>query len=173
MSLSRHLLRAPRLISCCQRLAVSQKRSYAAEATAARTEMEFTFASPSDVYYQAAQVKQVDVQGLSGSFGVCFNHVPTIAALMPGVVTVHELDGTQKRIFVSSGAITVNNDSTVQLLAEEAHPLERFDKQTVASNLSEATSAVSAARDEKERAEAQIRVDCLQTLQNALTAAAL
>ena len=28
---------------------------------------------------------------------------------------------------VSSGSVTVNADSSVQILAEEAHPLERFD----------------------------------------------
>ncbi|WAR23307.1 ATPD-like protein [Mya arenaria] len=151
MSLSRHFLRAPRLLSQCQRLAVaSQQRCNASEGV--KTEMAFTFASPSDVYYQSSEVRQVDVPSLSGSFGVLVNHVPTIAALMP----------------VSSGAITVNSDSTVQLLAEEAHPLDRFDVQTVSSNLNKANSEVLAARSEEEKAEAQIMVDCLTTLQNAL-----
>ncbi|XP_052774419.1 ATP synthase subunit delta, mitochondrial-like [Mya arenaria] len=167
MSLSRHFLRAPRLLSQCQRLAVaSQQRCNASEGV--KTEMAFTFASPSDVYYQSSEVRQVDVPSLSGSFGVLVNHVPTIAALMPGVVTVTELDGSAKKFFVSSGAITVNSDSTVQLLAEEAHPLDRFDVQTVSSNLNKANSEVLAARSEEEKAEAQIMVDCLTTLQNAL-----
>lgn len=30
---------------------------------------------------------------------------------------------------VGGGAVTVNKDSTVQILAEEAQPIERFDKQ--------------------------------------------
>ena len=29
----------------------------------------------------------------------------------------------------SSGTVTINADSTVQILAEEAHPLDRFDPQ--------------------------------------------
>ena len=29
----------------------------------------------------------------------------------------------------SSGTVTINADSTVQILAEEAHPLDRFDQQ--------------------------------------------
>lgn len=39
------------------------------------------------------------------------------AVLRPGVVTVTENDGKQTKIFVSSGTITVNDDSTVQVKA--------------------------------------------------------
>lgn len=37
------------------------------------------------------------------------------AVLRPGVVTVTENDGKQSKIFVSSGTITVNDDSSVQV----------------------------------------------------------
>jgi len=172
MALSRHLLRAPRLLrQCQQRAVITQQRCNASEEAVARTgdvEMEFTFASPSDVYYKATHVQQVDVVGLSGAFGVLKFHVPTIAALMPGVVSVKEMDGNIKKFFVSSGALTVNNDSTVSLLAEEAHPLERFDSQSVSANLSQAQGEVSGAKSDEERAEAQIKVDCLTSLQSAL-----
>lgn len=49
----------------------------------------------------------MDVPSFSGSFGILPNHVPTLAVLRPGVVTVYEDDGSPKKIFVSSG--TVNN----------------------------------------------------------------
>ena len=52
------------------------------------------------------------------------NHVPSLAVLKPGVVTVFENDGAVKKFFVSSGSVTINEDATVQILAEEAHPLE-------------------------------------------------
>ena len=38
-------------------------------------------------------------------------------------------------VSVSSGAVTVNADCTVQVLAEEAHPLDRFDAQVGGMNL--------------------------------------
>lgn len=41
----------------------------------------------------------------SGSFGILPNHVPTLAVLRPGVVTVYEDDSTSKKIFVSSGTV--------------------------------------------------------------------
>jgi len=51
------------------------------------------------VFYNNSDVKQVDVPSFSGSFGILPSHVPLIAVLKPGVVTVHEQDGNNKRYF--------------------------------------------------------------------------
>ncbi len=69
----------------------------------------------------------MDVPSFSGSFGILPQHVPALAVLKPGVVTVFEDDGAAKKFFVSSGSITINEDSSVQILAEEAHPLADLD----------------------------------------------
>ena len=52
--------------------------------------------------------------------------MPTLAVLKPGVVVVEEEDATVNKYFVSSGSVTVNSDSSVQILAEEATPLDRY-----------------------------------------------
>lgn len=52
-------------------------------------------------------MKQVDVPSFSGSFGILPNHVPTLAVLKPGVVSVYEADGSKKDIFVSSGTVSI------------------------------------------------------------------
>ena len=44
-------------------------------------------------------MKQVDVPSFSGNFGVLADHVPILAVLKPGVVTVHENDTTSKQYF--------------------------------------------------------------------------
>ena len=59
---------------------------------------------------------QVDVPSFSGSFGILPSHVASLAVLKPGVVTVYEDDGATKKFFVSSGSITINDDSSVQIL---------------------------------------------------------
>ena len=41
-------------------------------------------------------MKQVDVPSGTGTFGILPNHVPTLAVLRPGVVTVFEDEGTSK-----------------------------------------------------------------------------
>ena len=75
------------------------------------SQMAFTFAAPNGVHYDSASVKQVDVPSFSGAFGILPDHVPALAVLAPGVVTVYEDSGDSKKFFVSSGSITINDDS--------------------------------------------------------------
>lgn len=68
------------------------------------SDMAFTFAAPNGVHYDAASnVKQIDVPSFSGAFGILPKHVPSLAVLKPGVLTVYEEDGATKKFFVSSG----------------------------------------------------------------------
>ena len=132
------------------------------------SEMSFTFAAPNGVHYNAASVKQVDVPSFSGSFGILPSHVPSLAVLKPGVVTVFENDGATNKFFVSSGSVTINEDSSVQVLAEEAHKLEDLDVNEAKKALQEAQSSVSSASDEVAKAEAQIAVEVAEELVKAL-----
>ena len=59
------------------------------------------------VFYNKANVKQVDVPSFSGSFGILPEHVPLLAVLQPGVLTVIEEDGVSNKYF---GKITLNYD---------------------------------------------------------------
>lgn len=47
-------------------------------------------------YYHNIDVKQVDVPSGTGTFGILPNHVPTLAVLRPGVLTVFEDEGAKK-----------------------------------------------------------------------------
>ena len=155
--------RSPALLRQCSRLVAANQQQQRGN-----SDIAFTFASTSDVYYANAKVNQIDVPGTTSAFGICPNHVPTLAVMTPGIVTVFETDGTQKKFFVSSGSVTVNPDASVQVLAEEAHPLERIDKEAVREGLQKAQSEVSAASSEQAKAEAQIALECYESLQKAL-----
>ncbi|XP_018575145.1 ATP synthase subunit delta, mitochondrial [Anoplophora glabripennis] len=133
------------------------KRGYA-------DEMSFTFAAGNQVYYDNKSVRQVDVPSFSGSFGILPAHVPTLAVLKPGVVSVFENDGKVNQIFVSSGTVTINDDSSVQILAEEAHPVENLDVSAARDILSKAQSQLSSASTDEARAEAQIAVEVGEAL---------
>jgi F-type H+-transporting ATPase subunit delta len=134
------------------------------------SEMSFTFASPGEVFYnQATNVKQVDVPTLSGSFGIIANHVPTLAVLKPGVVTVIENEGKTQKFFVSSGSVTVNADSSVQLLAEEAFAVDKLDLKSAQDALAEAQRELSSAGgDELKKAEAQISIETAEAIVRAI-----
>ncbi|EDO40593.1 predicted protein [Nematostella vectensis] len=129
--------------------------------------MSLTFASPTEGFYRDAAVTQVDVSTTSGSFGILPSHVPTLQVIKPGVLTVYE-GSTSTKYFVSSGAVTVNADSTVQILAEEAHPLDRFDVQAANKQLEEAQQELSGASSEADKASASIAVECAEALVKAL-----
>ncbi|PFX30756.1 ATP synthase subunit delta, mitochondrial-like [Stylophora pistillata] len=129
--------------------------------------VSLTFGSPSESFYSEAEVKQVDVATTAGSFGILPNHVPTLATLRPGLLTVTDEEGVHK-YFASSGTVTINDDSTVQILAEEAHPIDRFDPQAVTQQLDQAQQSLSSAASEEDKAKAQIAVECLDALNKAL-----
>ncbi|XP_076281667.1 ATP synthase, delta subunit [Lasioglossum baleicum] len=139
-----------------------QRRTYADGP--ASDEMKFTFAGANQVFYDRTVIRQVDVPSFSGAFGILPKHVPTLAVLKPGVVTVYENDGSSKKIFVSSGTVTINEDNSVQILAEEAHPVESLDSSAARDVLSEAQKQLSSASSEKDKAEAQIAVEVAEAL---------
>merc|ERR1712186_149150 len=128
------------------------------------SEMAFTFAAPNAVHYTDADVKQVDVPSFSGAFGILPNHVPTLAVLKPGVVTVYEDDGSTNKFFVSSGSVSINEDASVQILAEEVHKVEDIDAAAAKDLVAKAAAKVSAAADEVAKAEAQIELEVGEAL---------
>ena len=74
--------------------------------------------------------------------------MPTLAVLKPGVVTVYEEDGSTKKFFVSSGSVSINEDASVQILAEEAHKVEDIDAAAARDLVAKAQAKVAATSDE-------------------------
>ncbi|XP_072765845.1 ATP synthase subunit delta, mitochondrial [Anoplolepis gracilipes] len=140
----------------------NQRRTYAD--AVASDQMKFTFAGANQVFYDQATIRQVDVPSFSGAFGILPKHVPTLAVLKPGVVTVYEEGGSTKKIFVSSGTITINEDNSVQILAEEAHPVENLDNSAARDILNKAQQQLSSATTDKDKAEAAIAVEVGEAL---------
>ncbi|XP_003492395.1 ATP synthase subunit delta, mitochondrial [Bombus impatiens] len=144
----------------------NQKRTYADAPVS--NEMKFTLAGANQVFYNESVIRQVDVPSFSGSFGILPKHVPTLAVLKPGVVTVYEEDGTVKKVFVSSGTVTINENNSVQILAEEAHPVENLDGTAARELLSKAQQQLSSASSEQDKAEAAIAVEVAEALVQAV-----
>uniref|UniRef100_A0A8R1DFP9 ATP synthase F(1) complex subunit delta, mitochondrial n=1 Tax=Caenorhabditis japonica TaxID=281687 RepID=A0A8R1DFP9_CAEJA len=156
-----------------QRFSTVARRGYAAAAAAPAKnanpeELRLTFASPDVALFSNAVVKQVDVPTLAGMVGVLANHVPTIGVLKPGVVSVTAADGSVKRVFVSSGTLSVNIDGSCQVLAEEVLDVEAIDESAARSELESAQRA-SGEGSEVARAEAQIRAEVAEALVKAAT----
>ena len=55
------------------------------------------------MFFDSANVKQVDVPTLTGAFGILASHVTTLQVLRPGLVVVHTEDGTTTKYFGECG----------------------------------------------------------------------
>ncbi|KAI3407500.1 ATP-synt_DE_N domain-containing protein, partial [Psidium guajava] len=113
-------------------------------------------------------VDMVIVPATTGQLGVLPGHVPTIAELKPGLMSVH--DGNDvKKYFVSSGFAFIHANSYADIIAVEAVPIDQIDASLVQKGLAEFTQKVNSASTDLEKAEAQIGVDVHSALNFALT----
>jgi F-type H+-transporting ATPase subunit delta len=118
----------------------------AAASTAPTTGMTFNFAMPDKTLYEKANVEMVIVPGVDGFFGITPGHVPTIAELKPGMVSVQEVAGGDlKKYFVSGGFATIDADM-------------------VKTGLAQYQAAYASAADDTQKSEAEIGVDCYQAM---------
>ncbi|KAF8941359.1 delta subunit of the central stalk of mitochondrial F1F0 ATP synthase, atp16 [Haplosporangium gracile] len=146
---------------------VRMVRSYATEAATAG--LRLTFAVPHQTIYKDVSVAQVNIAAVSGDMGILASHVPSIEQLRPGVVEVIEGAAT-KKFFVSGGFATMNPDSTLNINAVEAFPVEDFSTETIRANLAEAQRLSNAAATEEEKLAAKVEVEVLESLQAAVLA---
>ena len=98
--------------------------------------------------------------------------MPTVAELRPGTVTVHkELDKEVEKYFVSGGFAFVHEDSTADVCAVEAVPLDDLDPEAIKAGLAEYTAklaSVQAKGDDYEIAAAQIGVEVYSAMNAAV-----
>ncbi|EIE83556.1 hypothetical protein G6F46_012074 [Rhizopus delemar] len=144
-------------------------RFYASEAPASSDALRLTFVVPHKSIYKAATVQQVNLAATSGDMGILANHVPSIEQLNPGIIEVIESAEITKKFFVSGGFATINPDSTLNINAVEASPLEELSLERVQAGLAEAQRNAASASSDKEKAVAKIEVEVYEALQHALT----
>lgn len=109
---------------------------------------------------------------VTGDFGVMPGHVPTLAQLRPGVVSIHkEMDKDIKKYFISGGFAFIHADSTADVCVIEAAELEQLDKDAVKAGLAEYTAKLGSLQgkgDDYEIAAAQIGVDVYSAMDAAV-----
>ncbi|MFS7931193.1 putative ATP synthase, F1 complex, delta/epsilon subunit, F0F1 ATP synthase delta/epsilon subunit [Helianthus anomalus] len=96
------------------------------------------------------QVDMVIVPATTAQMGILPGHVPTIAELKPGLLSVHEGNET-KKCFISSGFAFIHPNSIADILAVEAVPLDRIDPARVQKGLTEFTQKLSSASTDSEK----------------------
>merc|ERR1712046_194802 len=138
----------------CRAAPPALRRGFATEA--ASTKLTFSLVLPDKAIYEKSEVDLVVVPGSAGAFGIMKDHVPTIAQLDAGTVTVHGDDG-EDNYFISGGFAIINEEGA-DVCAVEAVRVEDLDASLISSGLSESQAKLAAATDDRARAEAQISI---------------
>jgi F-type H+-transporting ATPase subunit epsilon len=128
----------------------------------------FELASPARLVF-SGEVEQVDVPGAEGDFGVLAGHAPLIAALRPGILTIHE-GGGAKRLFIRDGFAEVNS-SGLTVLAEFAVPVDELDPAEIQKEIEAAEVRLTEAKEGPAQDKAAERVDQLKQVRTQLSAA--
>ncbi|GAV87171.1 ATP-synt_DE_N domain-containing protein [Cephalotus follicularis] len=131
------------------------------------TKLTVNFVLPYESLLSAKEVDMVIIPATTGQMGVLPGHVPTIAELKPGILSVHEGNDT-KNYFLSSGFAFIHANSVADIIAIEAVPIDQIDPSSVQKGLAEFTQKLSSASTDLERAEAQIGIDVHGALNSAL-----
>ena len=93
-------------------------RSFSSEATEAATSVSLNLSVPYDSIYNGAQVEQVIIPGSEGEYGVSANHVPYVAQMKPGILTVM-FDATESEKYFVAGGYAVTHANSVTVSTEE------------------------------------------------------
>ncbi|KAK4410921.1 ATP synthase subunit delta', mitochondrial, partial [Sesamum angolense] len=104
----------------------------------------------------------------NGQMGILPGHVASISELKAGLLSIHE-GNEMTKYFISSGFVFIHSNSVTDIIAIEAVPIEQVDPDSVQKYLKEFTQKLSAGSTDLEKAEAQIGLDVLSTLNSSLS----
>ena len=73
--------------------------------------MKLEIVTPSGVIYDA-EVKQVNLPGSEGEFGVLPKHATLVSLLGTGVIVIEKEDGSEMAVAINSGYVKVDEEKT-------------------------------------------------------------
>ncbi|XP_057807518.1 ATP synthase subunit delta', mitochondrial-like [Salvia miltiorrhiza] len=135
--------------------------------TSAASKLTINFNSRYSSRFSNKQVDMVVAPGVAGQIGILPGHVASISELKPGLLSIHE-DGEVMKYFISSGFAFVHSNSVIEIFAVEAVTIKQIDPASVQKGLAEFTQKLSMASTDAEKAEAQIALDVLTSLDSSL-----
>merc|ERR1711906_33447 len=131
--------------------------------------MKLNFNLPHDTLYNAVDVKSVIVPGSAGEYEVTAEHVPIVAQLKAGALTIKREDGEDEKYFVPGGFSLTHEGSTTDIVCPEAVKVDDLDPDAVAANYEAAKARVAEAEaGSAAAAEALIEVEVNKAMGGAL-----
>eukprot|EP00581_Thalassiosira_minuscula_P013005 CAMPEP_0183724324 /NCGR_PEP_ID=MMETSP0737-20130205/17861_1 /TAXON_ID=385413 /ORGANISM="Thalassiosira miniscula, Strain CCMP1093" /LENGTH=167 /DNA_ID=CAMNT_0025954887 /DNA_START=63 /DNA_END=566 /DNA_ORIENTATION=- len=131
--------------------------------------MTLNFNLPQETLYEGAEVSSVVVPGSMGEYEVTADHVPIVAELKAGLLTIKHGDGEDEKYFVPGGFSLTHEGSTTDIICPEAVKVDDLDAAAVSANYEAAKSKASSAEaGSAEAAEAMIEVEVNKAMGSAL-----
>ena len=101
-------------------LATAARRQFADAAAPASGLMKLNFNLPQETLYDGTNIKSVIVPGAMGEYEVTADHVPIVAELKAGMLTINFEDGEEEKYFVAGGfSLTHEGSTTVSVVVGE------------------------------------------------------
>lgn len=92
--------------------ATAAARRQFADAAPASGLMKLNFNLPQETLYDSVNVKSVVVPGATGEYEVTADHVPIVAEMKAGMMTINHEDGEEEKYFVAGGFSLTHEGST-------------------------------------------------------------
>lgn len=131
--------------------------------------MKLNFNLPQETLYDSVEVNSVVVPGATGEYEVTADHVPIVAELKAGLLTIKHGDGEDEKYFVPGGFSLTHEGSTTDIVCPEAVKVDALDPAIVSANYEAAKAKQSAAEaGSADAAEAMIEVEVNKAMGGAL-----
>lgn len=122
------------------------------------TPMKVSIVSPEEAIWEG-EAELVIARSPEGEFGIMHNHIPFLAALVPGTVTV--VSGGNREVFlVTGGFLEANGDGNeyhVIVLADDAEATGEITADEIKERIAEIRRQQEADRDSEDRATARLQ----------------
>jgi F-type H+-transporting ATPase subunit epsilon len=122
------------------------------------TPMKVSIVSPEEAVWEG-DAELVIARSPEGEFGIMHNHIPFLAALVPGTVTV--VSGSNREAFlVTGGFLEANGDGNeyhVIVLADDAEATGEITAEEITQRIQEIRRQQEADRDSEDRATARLQ----------------
>src|SRR5215510_12548473 len=129
----------------------------------------FDLVSPEKLAF-SGEVDQVDFPGVEGDFGVLAGHAPIVAAIRPGILTVHS-GGAREKVIVLGGLAEMS-ERGLTVLADVATSIADVDRAQFAETIAE-MEAKLAEKEGSDIDHAIERLDHYKSIQIELNATAM
>eukprot|EP01087_Luapelamoeba_hula_P016480 TRINITY_DN506_c0_g1_i1.p1 TRINITY_DN506_c0_g1~~TRINITY_DN506_c0_g1_i1.p1 ORF type:complete len:210 (-),score=51.36 TRINITY_DN506_c0_g1_i1:100-729(-) len=136
--------------------------------------LELTLSAPHQTPVKEQSVRMVTIPAATGRMGVLAKHVPTIAPLAPGLVSIRSGKEGEKdqHYFISAGFATITPDSVCNITAAEVVPVEQLSPEAAKEGLETFTKKISEASSKEVKAAAEIAVQTYRAMLFAIEHAA-